>query len=225
MRRRSVRLESEEGEGGGGNTRQRRGRKAVYRAVIYLRPRLNGCRRYELPGSRGPMDLCASSPLLLRYIEWVREPVRLRDRAPPVKDTGKIYRNPMRRKRADICVSRAARKRSKNRPVDTKNKGSSRLRVVVSRPGPSLALPARTSRGAINRRKQSLIFRNFNSQSVNRARGSLRDEQNVHSVLRENPWIQAARDRPTCIYLRGQGYLAEAGLDTCVVNTLEDSNE
>lgn len=171
---------------GGGNTRQRRGRKAVYRAVIYLRPRLNGCRRYELPGSRGPMDLCASSPLLLRYIEWVREPVRLRDRAPPVKDTGKIYRNPMRRKRADICVSRAARKRSKNRPVDTKNKGSSRLRVVVSRPGPSLALPARTSRGAINRRKQSLIFRNFNSQSVNRARGSLRDEQNVHSVLREN---------------------------------------
>lgn len=44
-----------------GNTR--RGRKAVYRSVIYLRPRLNGCRRYELPGSRGPMDLCASRVL------------------------------------------------------------------------------------------------------------------------------------------------------------------
>lgn len=52
------------------------------------------------------------------------------------------------------------------------------------RPGERKNMP-RSSRGAINRRKQSLIFWNFNSQSVKTALVAARDEQNVVRVYCE----------------------------------------
>ena len=50
------------------------------------------------------------------------------------------------------------------------------------------------SRGAINRRKQSLIFRNFNSQSVELA-ATAPDEQNVREKGIAKSGTQAAREQ------------------------------
>ena len=93
---------------------------------------LNGCRRYELPSSRGPRgSLCLSC--ISTGTRVGREELHgLRDRAFG-KRHGKIYRNPMRGKCADICESGGGGGGTVRKPLEenrreesTKNKGPSR---------------------------------------------------------------------------------------------------
>lgn len=140
---------------------------------------------------------------------------------PPVKDTARFIETRCG-KCADICMS--GRSKTLEESFDTKNKGGS-----VRSPRSALrASVERSSRGAINRRKQSLIFWNFNSQSVKRA--SLAYGTNKTSprrVLRKAGFKRRASNRldAPCIYApsNARGRLKSsrsaplrANLDTCV---------
>lgn len=145
--------------------RDNNGRKAVYR-VIYLRPLkwLSPIRITEC--SRSPRDLCISR-VYPAEPEWDERGCVT---VPPVRDTARFIETRCG-KCVDICMSRAARKRSKNRPIrkiKERRRARSPARAMRCDSRTSERASERSSRGAINRRKQSLIFWNFNSQSVKR---------------------------------------------------------
>lgn len=151
--------------------------------------RLNGCRRYELPSSRGPGIF-----VFLVYIHGIRVGrAGLRDRASG-KRHGKIYRNPMRQMRRYMYVE--GRSKTLEESFDTKNKGSSRLGrrargVCASSP----YVPAGVRLIVVSNRLYSgILIRSQLSELV--AYGT-----NKTSASIAKSGIQAARER-SCIYLR-----------------------